>query len=117
MDVGNQYGMAMTKPLLYGCIKRKERILSFEELDQLLKSITLEDKIGHIFTVDIEFSDINPKTLLFNEIYPPIFEKNKKIPLHLRSCSQIMSRAQRKIRKTKKKKFLLYRLIQRHTRP
>ena len=96
MDENNEYGMAKTKPLLYGCIKRKEKILSFEELDQLLKSVTLEDKIGHIFTVDIEFSDINPKTLLSNEIYPPIFEKNKKIPPHLRSCSQIMSSAQKK---------------------
>lgn len=38
----------------------------------------LEDKIGHLFNVDTEFSDINPKTLLFNKIYPPIFEKNKK---------------------------------------
>ena len=56
----------------------------------------MEDKIGHIFTVDIEFSDINPKTLLFNEIFPPIFEKHKKILPHLRSCSQIMSRAQKK---------------------
>ena len=49
--------------------------------------------------VYIEFSDINPKALLFNEIYPPIFEKHKKIPLHLRSCSQIMSRAQKKDKK------------------
>ena len=96
MDENNQYGMAMTKPLPYRCIKRKEKIRSFEELDQLLKSVTLEDKIGHIFTADIEFSDINPKTLLFNEIYPPIFEKNKKIPPHLRSCFQIISRAQKK---------------------
>ena len=56
----------------------------------------MEDKIGHIFTVDIEFSDINPKTLLFNEIVTPVFEKHKKIPPHLLSCSQIMSRAQKK---------------------
>ena len=96
MDENNQYGMAMTRPLPYGRIKRKERILNFEELDQLLKSITLEEKIGHIFTVGIEFSDLNPKTLLFNEIYPPIFQKNKNISPHLRSCSQIMSRAQKK---------------------
>ena len=93
MDENNQYGMAMTRPLPYGCIKGKEKILNFEELDQLLKSITLEDKIGHIFTVDIEFSDINPKTLLFNEIYPLILEKNSP---HLRSCSQIMNTAQKK---------------------
>ena len=69
---------------------------SFEELEHLLKSVTLEDKIGHIFTVDIEFLDINPKTLLFSEIFPPVFEKSKKILPYLRSCSQIMSRAQKK---------------------
>ena len=75
MDENNQYGMAMTKPLPCGCIKRKEKTFSFEELDQLLKSVTLQDKIGHIFTIDIEFSGINPKTLLSNEIYLPILEK------------------------------------------
>ena len=58
--------------------------------------MTLEDKLGHLFTVDIEFADVNPKTLLFNEIYLPIFEKNKKISPHERSTSQIMSRAQKK---------------------
>ena len=68
MDESNQYGMAMTRPLPYGCIKRKKNIPSFEELNELLKSVTLKDKIGHIFTDDIVFSDINPKTLLFNEI-------------------------------------------------
>ena len=96
MDENNQYGMAMTRPLSYGCIKRQFTVPSFEELEQLLKSVTLEDKIGHIFTVDIEFSDINPKTLLFNEIFPPIFQKHKKILPYLRSCSQIMSRTQKK---------------------
>ena len=78
MDESNQYGMAMTRPLPYRCIKRKEKTLNFEEPEQLLKSVTLEDKIGHIFNVDIEFSDINPKKFLFNEIYLPIFEKKKK---------------------------------------
>ena len=96
MDENNQYGMAMTRPLPYGCIKRQFTVPSFEELEQLLKSVTLEDKIGHIFTVDIEFSDINLKTLLFNKIFLAVFEKHKKIPPHLRSCSQIMSRAQKK---------------------
>ena len=96
MDENNQYGMAMARPLPYGCIKRKKKTHNFEELEQLLKSVTLEDKIRHIFTVDIEFSDINPKTLLFHEIYLPIFEKNKKTPPHLWSCSQIMSKSQKK---------------------
>ena len=95
MDENNQYGMAMTKPLPYGCIKKQNKLPNFTELEQLLKSITLEDKIGNLFTVHIEFFKINPKTLLFNEIFPPIFEKQKKIPLHMRSCSQ-MSRAQKK---------------------
>ena len=46
--------------------------------EQLLQNVSLEDKIGHLFTVDTEFTDVNPKTLLFNEIYPPIFEKKKR---------------------------------------
>ena len=77
MDKNNQYGMAITRPLPHGCIKRKLTVPSFEEFEQLLKSVTLEDKVGHIFTVDIEFSDINPKMLLFNEIFAPVFEKQK----------------------------------------
>ena len=68
MDENNQYGMAMTRPLPYGCIKRKKKVLSIEELTELIKNVTLEDKIGHIFTIDIEFSDISEETLLFNEI-------------------------------------------------
>ena len=73
--------------------------MSLEELPALLKSVTLDDNIGHVFTLDMEFSDINPKTLLFDEIYPLIFEKNKKISPHERSTSQIMSRAQKKRQK------------------
>ena len=73
--------------------------MSLEELPALLKSVTLDDNIGHVFTLDMEFSDINPKTLLFDVIYPPIFEKNKKISPHERSTSQIMSRAQKKRQK------------------
>ena len=79
MDKNNQYGMAMTLPLRYGCIKLQKKQLCVKEVEELLKTINLEDKTGHIFTVNIEFADINPKALLFNEIYPPISEKNKKI--------------------------------------
>ena len=105
MDENNQYGQAMTKPLPYGCIKKKKKVLNLEELSDFLKSVTLEDKIGHVFTIDIEFTDINPKTLLFHEIYPPIFEKNKKISPHERSTTKIMSRAPKK---RTKMKFLHY---------
>ena len=55
----------------------------------------LEDKISHLFTVDIKFADVNPQNLLFNEIYPPIFEKKKKNSQHERSTTQIMSRVQK----------------------
>ena len=96
MDENNQYGQAMTKPLSYGCIKKKKKVLSLEELPDFLKSVTLDDKIGHLFTIDIEFTDINAKTLFFNKIYLPIFEKNKKISPHERSTTQVMSRAQKK---------------------
>ena len=102
MDENNQYGQAMTKPLPYSCIKKKKNVATLEELAELLKSVTLEDKLGHLFTVDIEFSNVNPKTLLFNEIYPLIFEKKKqKIDPYERSCTQIMSRAQVKKRKNR----------------
>ena len=107
MDENNQYGMAMTRLLPYGCIKRKKKVLSIDEL-----TVTLEDKIGHIFTTDIDFSDINKKTVLFNEIYPPIFEKKKKISPYERSTFQIMRRAQRK---KVKMKFLHFLLTQKHT--
>ena len=46
--------------------------------------------------VDTEFLDITEKSLLFNEIYPLIFEKNKKISPHERSTCQIISRAEKK---------------------
>ena len=104
MDENNKYGFAMTKPLPYGCIKKKKHFTSLEELPTLLENVTLEDKLGHLFVVDSEFADINEKTLLFNEFYPPIFEKNKKIDPYKRSCTQIMSRAQ--IKKNKKKEDL-----------
>ena len=70
--------------------------------------MTLEDKIGHLFIADIFFSDINDKTILFNEFFPPIFEKNKKIEPYERSCSQIMSRAE--IKKNKYKEDTLFSL-------
>ena len=93
MDENNQYGFAMTKPLPDGCIKKKKNLSTVEELAVLLENVTLEDKLRHLFVADIYFADINEKTLFANEIYPPIFEKHKKIDPYERSCTQIMSRA------------------------
>ena len=111
MDENNQYGFAMTKPLPYGCIKKKENVPTLEELATLFKSVTLEDKLGHLFVVDIKFADINKKALLFNEIYPPIFERHKKIDPYERPCTQIMSGATVKYNKKRKILYILYLLV------
>ena len=68
---------------------------SLTEFNSIITTISHEDKIGHIFNVDIKFHDINEKTLLFNELYPPIFEKNKKIDPFERSTLQLLSIAVR----------------------
>ena len=89
-------------------LKKIESLPTLEELAVLLENVTLEYKLGHLFVVDIKFADINKKTLLFNEIYPPIFEKNKKIDPYERSCTQIMSRAT--VKHNKNKQDTLYSL-------
>ena len=91
MDENNQYGMTMTKPLPYGCIKKQPHPPSMLEFNKILDRISHEDSIGHLFVVDIKLNEINPKTLLFNEIYPPIFEKNKKMDPYERSTLQLMN--------------------------
>ena len=78
MDKNNQYGQALTKPLAYGCIKKQEHPPSLLEFSEILDKISHDDKIGHLFIANIKFHDKNPKTMLFNESYPPIFEKNKE---------------------------------------
>ena len=75
MDENNQYGQPMTKPLLYGCVKKKKILLALQNLI-ILDGLSHENIIGHLFIVDIKFKNINPKTL-FIELYPPIFEKKK----------------------------------------
>ena len=78
IDENNQHGQAITKPLRYGCIKKQEHVPSLLELNKILDRISQEDPVGHLFIVDIKFHNKNSKALLFNEIYPPIFEKSKK---------------------------------------
>ena len=78
MDENNQYGMAMTKSLPYGCIKKRDYPPTLAEFNKITNEISHEDSVGHLFIVDIKFNNINPKTLLFNELYPPIFEKKIK---------------------------------------
>ena len=78
MDKNNQYGQAMTKSLPCGCIKKQEDVPSLLEFNKILDNISHEDSVGQLFIVDIKFHNKNRTILLFNEICPQIFEKNKK---------------------------------------
>ena len=104
-DENNQYGMAMTKPLPYGCIKKKDTVTSSTKFNRILDNISHEDKIGYFFIVDINFHDINEKMLLFNKIYPPVFEKNKEVDPYERSSLQLLSIAVRNEEKDKLNSF------------
>ena len=47
----------------------------------LLQNVSFNDQIGHLYVVDIEFdhTKTTEKQILYNEIYPPIIEKQKII--------------------------------------
>ena len=53
-DENNQYGYAMTRPMPTGCIKENNSP-SWLKFNLLLETADLEDKIGHLFVVDVEF--------------------------------------------------------------
>ena len=55
LDENNQYGYTMTKPLPTGCIKEKPPC-TWKEFNILLKKVSPEDKIDHLFVVNIEFN-------------------------------------------------------------
>ena len=105
MGEDTQYVMAMTKPLPYGCIKKQGTVTSSTKFNRILDTISHEDKIGHFFIVDIKFHDINEKMLLFNKIYPPVFEKNKKVDSYERSSLQLFSIVVRNEEKDKLNSF------------
>ena len=81
----------MTKPLPYGCIKTRDQPPALAEFNKITNEVSHEDSTGHLLIVDIKFNDINPKTLLFNELYLPILEKNKKMEPYERSTLQLLS--------------------------
>ena len=68
----------MAKPLPTGCIK-DDNDISWETFNFLLESVSFEDKTGHLYIVDIEFDFKNAteSEYAYNEIYPPIIEKQK----------------------------------------
>ena len=92
MDENNQYRNPVTKPLPTGCIKMKNYMLNYRELQLLLESLSHRDKIGHLFIADIKFNfdSVTEKELIFNGIYTPIFGKKKVPPATERSVFQLL---------------------------
>ena len=80
LDENNQYGNGVTKPLPTGCIKDSDDI-SWKTFNFFLESVSFEDTIGHLYIVDVEFDFKNAtkRKFAYNEIYPPIIEKQKII--------------------------------------
>ena len=66
----------------------------FEILYPPLESVSFEDKIGHLYIVDIEFDVKNAteREYAYNEIYPPIIEKEKTIDPCEKSVFRLLER-------------------------
>ena len=91
LDENNQYGFTMTKPMPTGCIK-EYNLPSWLTFNLLLEKVSLDDSIGHLFVVDIEFDQKNAtkKQFLYNEILLPIIEKQKVLDANERSVYQLL---------------------------
>ena len=90
-DENNQYGYAMTRPMPTGCIKQSTSP-SWVTFNLLIEKVSLEDKIGHLFVVDIEFDfeNASARQLTYNKIFPPIIEKKKIMEANERSLFQLL---------------------------
>ena len=90
-DENNQYGYAMTRPMPTGCIKQNTSP-SWATFNLLIEKVSLEDKIGHLFVVDIEFDfeNASARQLTYNKIFPPIIEKKKIMEANERSLFQLL---------------------------
>ena len=90
-DENYQYGFAMKKPLPTGCMK-EHPAPSWRKFNFLLENVNLEDKIGHLFIADIYFDVDNATEIefMYNEILPPIIEKEKILEANERSLYQLL---------------------------
>ena len=70
----------MTKPLPTGFIKENSDI-SWRTFNLLLEKVNLDDQIGQLYVVDIEFDHkkATDNQIVYNEICPPNIEKQKII--------------------------------------
>ena len=91
LDENNQYGFAIAKPMPTGCIKFDTDI-SWKTFNHVLETVDLDDKIGHLYIVDIyfDYENATQKQRACNEISPPITEKQKIIDIHERFTYQLL---------------------------
>ena len=68
----------------------EQKIPSLRDFNVILNTLSYTDKIEHLFLVAIKFHVENEKTMPFNEVYTPIFEKNCWKP-YGRSLVQLLS--------------------------
>ena len=90
-DENNQYGYAMTRPMPTGCIKQNNSP-TWSNFNLLIEKVSLKDKFGHLFVVDIEFGfkNASQRQLTYNEIFPPVIEKKKIMEANERSLFQLL---------------------------
>ena len=76
----------MTEPMSTGCMK-KEPDPTWKTFNLLMERVDLDDPIGHLFIVDVEFDyeQATPRQRVYNEIFSPIIEKQKIIDVCERS--------------------------------
>ena len=82
----------MTKPLPTGLVKQDQDI-TWRTFNLLLERVSLEDSIGYLFIVDIEFDYYNAsaKQRVYNEIYPSTIGKETVINPFERSVINFLS--------------------------
>ena len=90
MDENNEHGNVMTKPLPYGCIKKQEKSPPLKNLILSLTTFSTKIKLDIYFLLTLSFIKSNEKMLLFNEIWTPLFGKNKLIKQYERPVLQLL---------------------------
>ena len=80
----------MTKPVPIGSIKDKTP--SWAEFNLLMEKVSLDDPIGHMYVVDIEFDHekTTDRQIMYNENFPPIVDKKAIFEANERSLFQLL---------------------------
>lgn len=61
LDENNQYDDVMIKPIPDGHFRGEPEVLHLKQFNILIENVSLEDKRGHFFVVDINFDQKNGK--------------------------------------------------------